>query len=193
MREPWVKKYIINMRTKFIAFVPQWIEELARRNGLSGSDLVRIEKLAPVCSLEDLASLLALGYNSKIFTSVSLGDDSLRWGAAWRASTKDARLHKLVEDAVSMACDEQYREAVLSRLFEAPQPISSDDRKVTSEVSLLGDEGVKVLLLCGRNREDYIANSRKLFQCIVEKLYVYEEYHMLMTRDVGRTYIETLL
>lgn len=188
-----MKKYIINMRNKFIAFVPQWFDDLARQHGLSGNDLLRIEKLAPVCSLEDLASLLALGYHSKIFTSISVANDSLHWAGVWHESTKDSRLHKLVEDAASLACSNQYQEAVLKRLFEAPQPTTSDERKETSVVSLLGDEGVKVLLLSGRRREEYIANSRKLFQCVVEKLYVYEEYHSLMTRDVGRAYIETLL
>lgn len=181
------------MRTKQIAFVPQWIDTVMKRNALGGDDLLKIERLAPFFSIEDLASLIALGHRSIFFTAISVTDDSLSWDDRWYDSTKDVRLQKLVNDAAMLASQGQFQNEILNRLFATQSSVAGEEQKETFEVSLLGDEGVKVLLLTGYSREQHIANASKLFRCIVKQLYVYEEYHQLMSRPVGMAYIESLL
>lgn len=188
------------MRNNYITFIPQWIDEAMARNSLSSDDLLNFERLAPFFSVEDLASILVIGQQSKLFTSTDVSPDQENLYGVWVTTPNlSARYKQLAEDANLLANQEMFVADTLKRLFGDARPEANEvpntavEQKETFVVSLLGNNGVKVVILEGFPQSAHAANTYKLFRCIVKKLYVYEEYHTLISRHVGRAYIETLL
>lgn len=182
------------MRNKQFAFVPQWIDDVLKRNTLPPDSLLDFEKVAPFFSMVDLAGLVALGIKARLFTNHCVENDTLRWLWAWQDTAKTPVNQKLVEDIATLANSESFQKETLDRIYavSGQDPFGEKKQKETFEVSLLGDAGVRVLIRSGFTAAEHAANSSELFRCMVKQLYVYEEYHTLISRSVGATYIASL-
>lgn len=189
----WCKKYTINMQTKQLMFVPQWINDRLLQKGLAADILLDIEKLAPLFSIEDLATMVALENKHSIFTSISVREDTLSWLITWSNSAKSDKCKKLVSDIDTLGNQEDFASETLQRLFLIEQSVIEKDQSKTFEVSPLGNEGVKVIIYKGCALEDHRANASQLFRCLVKNLYVYEEYPQLISRPIGKAYLDSLL
>lgn len=182
------------MRNKQFAFVPQWIDDVLKRNALASDSLLDFEKVAPFFSMVDLAGLVALGFKARLFTSYNVESDTLHWLSVWRISAKTPVNQKLVDDIATLANSESFQKETLDRIYAVSGHDSFGEKKQkeTFEVSLLGNAGVRVSIRSGFTAPQHAANSPELFKCMVKQLYVYEEYHNLISRSVGATYIATL-
>lgn len=180
------------MQRKQFIFVPQWIDDKLRLKGLDTSALLDIEKVASLFSIEDLATMQALVDNSQFFTGYKVKPDTLCWLEQWRSSAKSAKTEKLVADVQALSEQENFAEETLQRIFEQESSLGEKNQSKTFDVSPLGNEGVKVLIHSGFPREKHLACSYELFRSMVKALHVYEEYASLISRHIGRTYVETL-
>lgn len=189
----WCKKYTINMQTKQLVFVPQWINDRLLQKGLSADILLDIEKLAPLFSIEDLATMVVLERKCSIFTSINVSADALTWLVTWECSAKSDKCKKLISDIATVAAQEYFADETLQRLFLVEQSAIEKDQSKTFEVSPLGNEGVKVVINKGFPLQSHTANAYQLFRSLVKNLYVYEEYSQLISRPIGKAYVDSLL
>jgi hypothetical protein len=89
--------------------------------------------------------------------------------------------------------DETLRRLVVDQSAVTDSPRGAVGPSDTFEVSLMGDVGIAVLIKQGYTLIDHARNSFNLLRCMVQKLYVYEDYHSLVSRPVGQAYIESLM
>lgn len=99
-----------------------------------------------------------------------------------------------MSDIAALANSESFQKETLDRIYavSCADPFAEKNQKETFEVSLLGNDGVRVLIRGGFTAAEHAANSSELFRCMAKQLYVYEEYHSLISRPVGATYIASL-
>lgn len=186
------------MQEKQFAFIPWWITPVLVRNNLKTEDLLTFEKIRPFFSTEDLTSLAALGFNARLFAGNGVGADTTLWIDRWLATASDARSQSTIQDIAALASNEQVQNETLRRLVvepsEAlPSPYASSEPQQTFEVSLMGDVGIAVKLKQGFTLAEHAKNQFALLRCMVKQLYVYEDYHALVSRPVGVAYIESLM
>ncbi len=177
-----------------IALIPQWVHRTLRRNGLKTEDLLQFERIRPLFSSDDLLGLMSLGASSQVFTGVDVRADVLGWAAHWigtNANLSEAS-KKSILDLDSLAGLEQRKEDTLQRLFTEQPPRYEERVNETFAVDLLGDRHVAVTLFSGHALAEHASKQVELIRCLVKKLYVYEEYHRVISRDVGKAYIESL-
>jgi hypothetical protein len=187
------------MQEKF-AFIPWWITPVLERNNLKAEDLLSFERIRPYFSTEDLTSLAALGYQARLFVGDGADPDIVCWPTRWLASlnASDARAKSTIEDIAALAASEQTQDETLRRLaVEAssavPNPYGFTEPKKTFRVALMGDVGIAVYLNQGFTLAEHAKNQFDLRRCMVKQLYVYEDYHALVSRPVGLAYIESLM
>lgn len=187
----------MQMQPKQFAFIPYWISPVLSRNNLKAEDLLSFERIHPFFSTEDLTSLVALDYNVQLFVGVGIGRDNVQWIDRWLESTSDARLKTIVTDIAALAASQEVQAETLRRLAVDPSAVPATQRVVgpsdTFTVSLMGDLGAAVILKQGYTLMEHAKNSFNLLRCMVQKLYVYEDYHVWMSRPVGRAYVESLM
>lgn len=190
------------MQDKQFAFIPWWIIPVLSRNNLKAEDLLSFERIRPYFSIEDLTSLVALGQCAHLFAGNGVGSDTTLWYERWLATACDARAKQTIEDIAALAYSQETQDETLRRLTVDPSDNSNATASYgdgvspaldTFEVSLLGDLGIAVVLNKGFTLADHAKNSISLLRCMVKKLYVYEDYHTLVSRPVGQAYIESLM
>ncbi|BAW19069.1 hypothetical protein [Ralstonia phage RP31] len=186
------------MQEKQFAFIPWWIIPVLKRNSLKTEDLLSFERIRPFFSTEDLTSLAALGYQAQLFAGNGVGSDTISWTARWLASASDARVQQAITDIAALAASELTQEETLRRLVVEPSSAVSVSAGYvppaeTFEVSLMGDLAIAVVLKQGFTLAEHVKNSINLLRCMAKQLYVYEDYHELVSRPVGQAYIESLM
>lgn len=186
------------MQEKQFAFMPWWITAVLSRNNLKTEDLLYFERIRPFFSTEDLTSLAALSHCAHLFAGNGVGSDTTRWCDRWLTSVSDARSKQVIADIAALAETKEVQDETLRRLVIEPSavtatPFGVDGPSDTFEVSLMGDIGIAVILKQGYTLLDHSKNSFNLLRCMVKKLYVYEDYHRLVSRTVGQAYIESLM
>lgn len=190
------------MQKKQFAFIPWWIIPVLSRNNLKKEDLLSFERIRQFLSTEDLASLVALSRLTKYFAGNGLEYDTTHWDDRWVAPATDARSKEAIANITMLAAQEPFLDETLRRICAGDNaaPISllsigdADVKKSdTFEVSLMGDFGVAVVINPGFTLLQHAENSINLLRCMVKQLYVYEDYHQLMSRDIGEAYIESLM
>lgn len=188
----------MQMQAKQFAFIPWWIPPVLSRNNLKTEDLLYFERVQPFFSTEDLTSLVALSFQTHLFAGNGAGDDTTLWCDRWLASVSDARTKQAIQDIATLARSQEVQEETLRRLTVDPSTVTDHlEENVgpsdTFEVSLMGDSGIAVFIKRGFTLADHAKNSFKLLRCMVRKLYVYEDYHELVSRPVGKAYVESLM
>lgn len=182
---------------KQFAFIPWWIPSVLTRNGLKHEDLLSFERIRPFFSTEDLTSIAALGEQAHLFAGNSVGPDTVSWCARWLASASDARSKQAISDIAALACNKATQEETLRRLVVDPSSAAMNPpgsgTPTTFEVALMGDVGISVVLKQGFTLAEHARNQFNLLRCMVKQLYVYEDYHALVSRSVGGAYIESLM
>lgn len=186
------------MQEKQFAFIPWWIIPVLKRNNLKMEDLLSFERIRPFFSTEDLTSLAALGYQASLFAGNGVEPDTVSWTARWLASASDARSQQAITDIAALAAAKTTQDETLRRLVVEPSPAVSASSGYAElvesyEVSLMGDVAIAVVLKQGFTLAEHVKNSINLLQCMVKQLYVYEDYHVLVSRTVGQAYIESLM
>lgn len=189
------------MQEKQLAFIPWWIAPVLTRNGLKTEDLLYFERIRPFFSTEDLTSLAALSHCAHFFATKGIGYDTTQWCDRWLASASDARTKQAIMDIAALANSQEVQDETLRRLTIDPSSVPSMDPSSpgyglpsdTFDVSLMGDEGIVVTLKQGFTLADHAKNSFNLLRCMAKKLYVYEDYHKLVSRPIGQVYIESLM
>jgi hypothetical protein len=188
------------MQEKQFAFIPWWITPVLVRNNLKTEDLLTYEKIRPFFSTEDLTSLAALGHVAHFFAGNGVGADTVTWHYRWLDSLKsdDARAKSVIEDIAALASDKKVQDETLRRLViepsdVVPSPYADTGFKETFTVSLAGDVAIAVTLKQGFTLVEHAKNQLALLRCMVKQLYVYEDYHALVSRPVGQAYVESLM
>ena len=186
------------MQTKQFAFIPWWIPPVLSRNNLKTEDLLYFERIQPFFSTEDLTSLVALGLQANLFAGNGVVGDTTLFCDRWLASVSDARSKQAIQDIAILAASQEVQDETLRRLAVDLSAVTGSPRgevgpSDTFEVSLMGDVGIAVLIKQGFTLLDHAKNSFNLLRCMVKKLYVYEDYHTLVSRPVGQAYIESLM
>ena len=191
------KNITINMQEKQFAFIPWWITTVLSRNNLKAEDLLSFERIHPYFSTEDLTSLVALSFTARFFAGNGCESDTTHLYDRWLATANSAHSKKIIADIATLASSEQTQDETLRRLVLEPSDgvlaYHSDDVKDTFEVALMGDSGIAVHLKAGFTLADHVKNSFNLLRCMVKKLYVYEDYHKLVSRPIGQAYIKSLM
>lgn len=184
------------MSDKKIAFIPWWVATVLSRNNLKAEDLLSFERIQPYFSTEDLTSLAALSYIAPLLSAKGIFEDIESYVNRWAASTASAKHKTLIADIDQLARNKTTQDETLLRLVggntSGEPSYSANEELETFEVTLMGDVGVAVWLKPGFHLRDHIVNSIKLIRCAVKKLYVYENYQQLVTRPVGKAYIESI-
>jgi hypothetical protein len=188
----------MQMQAKPIAFIPWWISPVLSRNNLKIEDLLSFERIKPYFSTEDLTSLVALGFQAHLFAGNGAGSDTILWCERWLASASDARTQQTIKDIATLAASQEVQDETLRRLAADPSTVPFNPNGAigpsdTFDVSLMGDTGIVVTLKKGYTLAEHAKNSFNLLRCMVRKLYVYEDYHILVSRPVGKAYIESLM
>ena len=188
----------MQMQTKQFAFIPWWIPPVLSRNNLKTEDLLSFERIQPFFSTEDLTSLVALSLQAQLFAGNGAGPDTTLWCDRWLASASDARTQQTIKDIATLAASQEMQDETLRRLVVDQSAVTDSPRGAvgpsdTFEVSLMGDVGIAVLIKQGYTLIDHARNSFNLLRCMVQKLYVYEDYQSLVSRPVGQAYIESLM
>ena len=188
----------MQMQAKQIAFIPWWISSVLSRNNLKTEDLLSFERIQPFFSTEDLTSLVALSFQAHLFAGNGAGSDTILWCDRWLTSVSDARTQQTIKDIATLATSQEVQDETLRRLAVDPStvpcaPYGCVGPSDTFTVSLMGDTGIVVTLKQGYSLIDHAKNSFNLLRCMVRKLYVYEDYHILVSRPVGQAYIESLM
>ena len=188
----------MQMQTKQFAFIPWWIPPVLSRNNLKTEDLLSFERIQPFFSTEDLTSLVALGLQANLFAGNGAGADTTLFYDRWLASASDARSKQSIQDIATLAASQEVQDETLRRLAADSSAVTDSPRgevgpSDTFEVKLMGDVGVAVFLKQGFTLLDHAKNSFNLLRCMVKQLYVYEDYHSLVSRLVGQAYIESLM
>lgn len=187
------------MQEKQFAFIPWWIPPVLQRHGLKTEDLLSFERIRPYFSTEDLTSLAALGHCAHLFAGNGVGPDTVSWDARWCASACDARTKQAIADIAALAAAQATQDETLRRLTVDPSMVAQRDTGIytapepTFQVSLMGDVGIAVVLKQGFTLAEHAKNQFNLLRCMVKQLYVYEDYHALVSRPVGCAYIESLM
>lgn len=194
------KNITIYMQEKQFAFIPWWIPPVLERNNLKTEDLLTYEKIRPYFSTEDLTSLAALSHVAHFFAGNGVGPDTVLWHYRWLDSvpSSDARAKSAIEDIAALASDEKVQDETLRRLViepseVVPSPYGDAGFKETFEVSLAGDAAIAVKLKQGFTLVEHAKNQLALLRCMVKQLYVYEDYHALVSHSVGQAYVESLM
>lgn len=180
------------MQNKPYAFVPDWIVKTLKRNGLKLEDLLYFERIQPFFSTDDLASLVCCSALSKTFTGVDVSGDTHLWGVHWLENSNEAS-KKSIHDVLALSRSDAANEETLARLAQMPTESRYEEKRESFKVELVGDFGVFVVLASGFTADQRMMDHFKITQCVLKKLYVYEEHHKLMARPLGRVYIESLL
>lgn len=189
------------MQEKQFAFIPWWISAVLTRNSLKTEDLLSFERIQPFFSTEDLASLVATSFVARYFVCDGIGWDIAQFYDRWQAQARDARTKQVISDIAALAFSQTTQDETLRRLvIETPSKPSvlgstllESPSQETFEVTLMGDQGVAVYIKQGFTLAEHGANSFNLLRSMVKKLYVYEDYPQLVSRSVGRAYIESLM
>lgn len=193
------------MQEKQFAFLPWWIVPVLSRNNLKAEDLLYFERIRPFFSTEDLTSLVALSHNAHLFAGNGVGPDTTLWSDRWLASASDAQTKRAIQDIATLATSQEVQAETLRRLTVDPSSVADSPtphQEISSgvfgpsdtfEVSLMGDNGIAVVIKQGFTLADHVKNSFKLLRCMVKQLYVYEDYPKLVSRPVGKAYIESLM
>lgn len=181
------------MRHKPYAFVPDWIVKVLRRNNLKLEDLLYFERIRPFFSAEDLASLVCCHDLCSVFIGSDVSGDTHSWEGHWVGNTTDAASKQSIQDILALSYAEETKAETLARLAQTPPEARYEENRESFKVELVGDFGVYVILNSGFTAAQRTADQFKITQCILKKLYVYEEHHDLMSRPLGRVYIESLL
>lgn len=183
------------MQQKHIAFIPQWIAQVLGRNNLKKEELLSFETISKYLSTEDLVSLVVTGHLSDHFAK-GVVHDKMDFVYRWLASTNDAKLKDTINTIAALSVVETTKTEVFNRLCErgsVGNTTAGASGPVTFELSLMGDLGVAVVLKAGFSPLEHAQNSSTLLKQLVKQLYVYEDYHQLMSRPVGLAYVESLM
>ena len=192
------------MQDKQFTFIPWWISSVLIRNNLKTEDLLSFERIRPFFSVEDLTSLVAANTHSvvRFFVCDGIGSDTAQLWDRWlEQSSSDASARNTIATITDLAFSSQVKEDTLNRLVIEPAPTATPNLQLlgsvvpspTFEVALMGDKNVAVHLKQGFTLLEHNKNSLTLLRCMVKKLYVYEDYPKLVSRDVGLAYIESLI
>lgn len=193
------------MREKQFAFIPWWILPTLGRNNLKKEDLLSFETVCKHFSTEDITSLVALSHLTKYFVKGGVECDITHWYDRWASKGADARTQAALNDIINMANDAKFQDDLLLRLCssnaslplasKAPDALYStkEESSESFEVSLMGDFGVAVVIKPGFNLIQHLKNSDNLIRGMIKQLYVYEDYQLLMARQIGRSYVESLM
>ncbi len=190
------------MQQKQFAFIPWWIIPVLSRNNLKKEDLLSFERIRQFLSTEDLASLVALSHLTKYFVGSGAEYDITHWTDRWVATATDARSKEAIDNIAMLGVQATTIDETLSRISardgSVPTAMFNDgvvdaNKSDTFVVSLMGDFGVAVVLNSGFSLIQHAQNSINLLRCMVKQLYVYEDYHQLMSRGIGEAYIESLM
>lgn len=185
------------MQRKQIALIPWWIDKVLKRNSLKSEDLLSFETVSKYLSNEDITGLIASEYLAKHFAYGDITGDLVCWRDRWiKNSAQVDSLYALANTEETLR-DTLYRicapgtpplaETVTSGSYVLPAVTD------TATVSLMGDHGIAVVLNAGYSTGDHAGNSIALLRLMVKTLYVYEDYHNLMSRPVGSAYVESLM
>lgn len=180
------------MRTTHIAFVPQWIRDKLAHKGLPLDTLLDFEKLAPIFSIEDLATIAAIEERSSVFSAYSVYSCKSRTLSYWQQTAKSERAKKLLGDIGAMLT-EQFEKETLERLFIDETPVIEKNQKDTFDITFLGNEGMCVVLKQGHPLQSHVGNAPELFRKLIKSMLVFHEYHEVMETPLGKIYIESLL
>lgn len=178
---------------RYPAFVPDWIVKVLRRNGLKLEDLLYFERIRPFFAHEDLASLVCCYDLSSQFIGVDVCGDIHSWEGHWVANATDATSKQSIQDILALSYADKTKADTLARLAQTPSESRYEEKRESFKVELVGDFGVYVILNSGFTTDQRVVDQFKITQCILKKLYVYEEHHDLMSRPLGQRYIESLL
>lgn len=192
------------MQEKQFTFIPWWIYSVLTRNNLKTEDLLSFERIRPFFSVEDLTSLVAANTSSvsRFFVGNGLGSDTTQLWSRWlEQSANDASARRTIADITDLAFSSSVQEETLNRMVKEPTPTVTSVNQVlkgekpldTFDVSLMGDQGVAVVIKQDFTLLDHNKNSLNLLRCMIKKLYVYEDYPKLVSRNVGLAYIESLM
>lgn len=185
------------MQHKQIALIPWWIDQVLKRNGLKSEDLLSFETVSKYLSNEDITGLIALEYLAKHFVYGDIAGDIVCWRERWSKNSAQidslyaiANTEETLRDTLYRVCAPEgpaLGGAVTSGSYVGPAVTD------TSTVSLMGDSGVAVVFNAGYSVGEHASNSIALLRLLVKTLYVYEDYHKLMSRPVGASYVESLM
>lgn len=185
------------MQAKQFAFIPWWIPPVLVRNNLKTEDLLSFERIRPFFSTDDLTSLAALGNIAYLFAGNGASADTVDFCSRWLDSTSDANMKNAIMDIAALATSRETQDETLRRLVADPSSavpaLPGSKTPVTFEVALMGDVGISVKLKQGFTLVEHAKNQFNLLRCMVKQLYVYEDYHALVSRPVGLAYIESLM
>lgn len=181
------------MQRKQIALIPWWIDKVLKRNGLKTEDLLSFETVSKYLSNEDITGLIASEYLAKHFVYGDIAGDTVCWLDRWNKHSAQ------IDSLYALANTEETLRDTLYRIC-APVPSLVEEGAYvppavtdTSTVSLMGDHGIAVVLNEGFTTRDHGSNSVALLRLMVKTLYVFDEYHVLMSRPVGAAYVESLM
>lgn len=176
-----------------VYFFPQDVYTVLLRNGLKLEDALSFDKVKKYVSLKDMAKLNVL---SSALKSVG-GIDHCEAGASFLASWLSAHLGEDAKRQIGVIDTMGHEESVLIEiqddLFNAKR-VSKELVGLPYQVKLFGAKKVAIIVSNGAlsDPQRNVEINRSLVRDIVKSLYVYEDYGLVISRNVGLRYLEQL-
>lgn len=176
-----------------VYFFPQDVHTVLLRNNLKLEDALSFDKVKKYVSLKDLAKLNIL---SSALNSVG-GVDHCEAGASFLASWLSAPLSEDEKRQIgvigAMGNEESVLIEIRDDLFNAKR-ISKECVDLPYQVKLFGAKKVAIIISNGAlsDPQRNVEINRNLVRDVVKSLYVYEDYGLVISRNVGLRYLEQL-
>lgn len=176
-----------------VYFFPQDVHTALLRNGLKLEDALSFDKVKKYVSLKDLAKLNVLSSALKSIGGIDHCEAGASFMASWLSSTLDSEAKRQIGVIDVMGSEDSVLIEIRDDLFNANR-ISKECVDLPYQVKLFGAKKVAVIVSNGAlsDPQRNVEFNRNLVRDIVKSLYVYEDYGLVISRNVGLRYLEQL-
>ena len=181
---------------KSVFFIPYWIEDAVKQNGLTLAECLDFTKIKPICSLNDLIGFSALQKYSTtilgkdIYDPVSAYEFFMKWATS--IGEDNPAMHDyLTKNIASLDEDEAFRKELELRLL-TPE---SKQARFTEPFAVhdLTRDMVGVVIYPGFFGDTSSTQAQfDLIEAVLKVLYVYNSHSEVSTTSLFLRYLELL-
>lgn len=180
------------MKPKLVIFLPFWVRDALYRNDLRLEDILRLDKIRSVMSINDLACLMRLQDELDPIVGCKISPNTALFDA-WYVRANEENRQWLLNTAGPYASNQTIFQELAARLFmkESANParfgvpfeavdISRDVAAIIINPGFFTDQAI--------NAEIHI----QVIEAILKLLYMYQPYNEVCATEWGKQYLKLL-